>query len=187
MRSFAVQEFLLSRLADRADDVLVSRAARWLRRQPNVAMRDMARRLEVSERHLTRVFRAALGATPKQFARVARISKVVAAARRGTASWAQIALDCGYADQSHRVHEFRAMVGVSPAALLRTTSLRMLAPATGSSPESDFCNTFLSAWPTLAWQGEAHGAAEPSPCGGHDAARSIYEDSSALGRPATGL
>lgn len=149
-RIAVVQAFLISRLSERDDDALVSHAVRWLRAQPNVAIRDLAKRLEVSERHLSRVFREVMGASPKQFARVARLAKVIAAARRATMPWAEIALDCGYADQAHMVHEFHAMVGVSPATLLGTTSLRVRRNPIESPPESDFYNTFLSELPTLA-------------------------------------
>jgi AraC-like DNA-binding protein len=33
--------------------------------------------------------------------------------------WADIALDCGYFDQSHFIHDFRSFAGVSPSAYLR--------------------------------------------------------------------
>ena len=153
LRLAAVQDFLLSHLSDRAGPRLASLAAQALRRRPQIPIRDLARQLEVSERHLTRVFCRAMGATPKQFARIARLSSVVAAARRATASWADIAVDCGYADQSHMVHEFRAMVGMAPAALLGTTPLRVQRDRPASPAESDFYNTFLPAPPTLARQG----------------------------------
>jgi AraC-like DNA-binding protein len=143
-RLAAVQGFLLSRLSEGDEDTLIRRAARWLRHDPNVAMRDVASRLDISERHLSRLFRNAIGTTPKQFARIVRLSKVVAAARRGRGGWAEIALDCGYADQSHLVNEFSAMVGTSPAALLRMTSLHIRSNEPASPPESDFYNTFLS-------------------------------------------
>ncbi|HUZ72042.1 MAG TPA: AraC family transcriptional regulator [Stellaceae bacterium] len=149
-RIAAVQSFLLSRLSERDEDILVRRAARWLRHDPNVAMRDVASHLDISERHLSRVFRNAIGTTPKQFARIVRLSKVVAAARRSRGGWAEIALDCGYADQSHLVNEFSAMVGTSPAALLRMTSLRIRCDEPVSPRESDFYNTFLSELPNLA-------------------------------------
>ncbi len=149
-RIATVQSFLLSRLSERDDDALVGYAVGLLRAQPNLSIRDLAKRLEVSERHLSRVFRGAMGASPKQFACVARLAKVIAAARRATMPWAEIALECGYADQSHMVHEFHAMVGVSPATLFGTTSLRSRRIPTETPSESDFYNTFLSELLTLA-------------------------------------
>ena len=156
LRFAAVQQFLLSRLSERADQRLAGLAAQALRQRPQMPIGDLARRLEVSERHLTRVFRGAMGATPKQFARIARLSSVVAAARGAMANWAQIAADCGYADQSHMVHEFQAMVGVAPAALLGTPPLRVQRGQPASPAESDFYNTFLPVPSTLARQGQAH-------------------------------
>lgn len=148
-RLFAVQRFLIDQLRDDRENSLVSRTARSLRRDPMVAIGDIARHLEVSERHLSRVFRATTGATPKQFARILRLGRAVASAQRPDPNWAEIALDCGYADQSHMINEFKAMVGATPAALLRTTSLSLPRRMSRAAAESDFYNTFLSERPTV--------------------------------------
>jgi len=53
------------------------------------------------------------GASPKQFARVARIEKVLAMRQAGSA-WADIAYGCGFADQAHMINDFDAIVGETP-------------------------------------------------------------------------
>jgi len=75
--------------------------------------------LSVSERHLRRLFREAVGVGPKTFARLARFGRALAAARRSAAAnWAGIASDVGYYDQAHLIADFRAIAGVTPQALL---------------------------------------------------------------------
>lgn len=68
-----------------------------------------------SRKHLARRFRTELGLTPKQIARILRFNRALHLARQTVApDWADIAADCGYADQPHLTREFRAFAGVSP-------------------------------------------------------------------------
>jgi AraC-like DNA-binding protein len=80
---------------------------------------EVADHLGVSERHRRRVFREAVGVSPKAFARLRRFQRAVRAAREdGAASWASIAAGAGYYDQAHLITEFRAIAGVTPRVLL---------------------------------------------------------------------
>jgi AraC-like DNA-binding protein len=74
----------------------------------------LARRLSISERHLRDLFTDRVGLSPKHFARIQRVRKVVA--RAGSTEWAGLALDTGYYDQSHMTADFHTLMGVSPAA-----------------------------------------------------------------------
>jgi AraC-like DNA-binding protein len=142
-RVAAVQSFLLRRLRDDAIDPLVRGAIFALRREPSLRVRGLAAQLGVSERHLSRRFRAATGATAKQFARIVRIGRVVAAARRQREGWAEIAISCGFSDQAHMVNDFSAMIGSAPEEFFQRTALLTPAAAASSAAESDFFNTFL--------------------------------------------
>lgn len=75
--------------------------------------------LGVSERHLRRVFREAVGVSPKTFAKLVRFRRALGAAREDRpAGWASIAAGAGYYDQAHLIAEFRAIAGVTPRVLL---------------------------------------------------------------------
>ncbi len=74
----------------------------------------IARRVGWSRKHLARRFTDAVGLGPKSVSRIVRVNRAIAAGRAGD-SWAGIAADCGYADQSHLVREFRELTGRSPA------------------------------------------------------------------------
>jgi len=88
-------------------------------RLASATVSDVAIGLGVSERHLRRVFRDAFGLSPKAFARLARFHRALRAARADRpASWARIAIDAGYYDQSHLIEEFRAIAGATPRALV---------------------------------------------------------------------
>ena len=138
----AVQRFLLDQLTEREPDPLVAAAARVLRGDPRVPVRDLARRHDVGERHLLRRFRAAFGMSPKRFARIARLGAAIRAGRRH--GWADAAAACGFSDQAHMVNEFSVMVGMAPDALFRATSLGLPRAPDLSRSESDFFNTFVA-------------------------------------------
>ncbi|MFV0676026.1 helix-turn-helix domain-containing protein [Variovorax sp. tm] len=75
--------------------------------------------LGVSARHLRRVFREALGISPKAFARLTRFHRALRDARHDSRmGWAGIAAAAGYYDQAHLIAEFRAIAGVTPRALV---------------------------------------------------------------------
>jgi AraC-like DNA-binding protein len=74
----------------------------------------------VSRRHLAKLFRSEIGATPKTMARILRFEH--ARTMAGTVprlGWADIAYAAGYADQAHLVREFRELSGLSPTDLMR--------------------------------------------------------------------
>jgi AraC-like DNA-binding protein len=92
-------------------------------RLPRTSVNAVATDLGVSERHLRRVFHEVVGLGPKTFAKLARFHRAIAAARRvARPQWASIAASAGYYDQPHLIAEFRAISGVTPAALLAELS-----------------------------------------------------------------
>lgn len=72
--------------------------------------------LGVSERSLRQAFLDHVGVSPKRFARIARVLRVVADA--GRTSWARLAAEHDFYDQAHLNAEFRALLGVSPGRFL---------------------------------------------------------------------
>ena len=62
---------------------------------------------------------AKLGLTPKLFCRVSRFQKVIRTAHaHGDINWTQLALDCGYYDQAHFIHDFQSFAGITPSEYL---------------------------------------------------------------------
>lgn len=119
-RFACMERFLLRNLREARPLPTESRAAQHLRRNPALSVRRLAGQLEISERHLSRTFRAMYGTGPKEFARFARLEKVVAMRHSGLA-WADIAYACGFADQAHMIHDFEAIFGEPPQKFFRTS------------------------------------------------------------------
>jgi AraC-like DNA-binding protein len=84
------------------------------------AVSDVTDRIGLSPRHFIQVFADEVGLTPKLFCRVQRFQEVLGLVeRRRRVDWAQVAVDCGYYDQSHFIHDFRAFSGLNPTAYLQ--------------------------------------------------------------------
>lgn len=84
----------------------------------------VAKTVGLSGRQLTKLFRHEFGFGPKAVARLARfdhaIALIGASARDGhTSAFADIAIRCGFYDQSHLVADFRQFTGTTPSQWLR--------------------------------------------------------------------
>jgi methylphosphotriester-DNA--protein-cysteine methyltransferase len=70
----------------------------------------------ISHKHLLREFDRCVGLTPKLFARLCSFQRVIRSVGQKTeVDWAGTAASCGYYDQAHLIHEFRAFSGLTPA------------------------------------------------------------------------
>lgn len=77
---------------------------------------ELQRESGYSERRFTNLFAQAVGLTPKKYLRIKRLAKVLRQLATARASLAEIAIDNGYSDQSHLVHDFSDLTGVTPSA-----------------------------------------------------------------------
>ena len=60
-------------------------------------------------------FKTQVGVSPKRYCRIRRFQQALAWAHRGhSVDWPQVALECGYYDQAHFIHEFRSFAGLTP-------------------------------------------------------------------------
>ena len=101
-------------------DPMVDRVATLVERaeaDPTILRaRQLADLAGVSDRTLQRWFREYLGVSPKSVVQRHRLLDVVAVANaEEDVDWATLAAELGYADQSHLIRHFRAVVGESPA------------------------------------------------------------------------
>lgn len=71
----------------------------------------------LSPRRFAQVFHEHVGLTPKRYSRVQRFQHVLRRVHSGDfVDWADVAMDAGYFDQSHFIHDFRAFSGLNPSA-----------------------------------------------------------------------
>jgi AraC-like DNA-binding protein len=81
-----------------------------------VRIGKIADTIGISHKHLLREFDRCVGLTPKLFARLCAFQRVIRCVGQKTnVDWAGTAAFCGYHDQAHLIHEFRAFSGLTPA------------------------------------------------------------------------
>jgi AraC-like DNA-binding protein len=88
--------------------------------QKSLSIAQCAHSIGISERYLSRVFREHVGLSPKLFCRIRRFQSATRSLHQGVEiPWAELALTCGYYDQSHFANDFRAFSGIDPTTYSR--------------------------------------------------------------------
>ncbi|SDS10380.1 AraC-type DNA-binding protein [Friedmanniella luteola] len=115
------------RMLDLAEEILLSHAVGELTRDRalDLALRSLdagapvgvvVERFGTTAKPFIRRFRAATGLTPKTYARLRRLQRVLhSLPPDGRVDWSRIAADQGYHDQSHLIHDFKAITGLTPS------------------------------------------------------------------------
>lgn len=87
-----------------------------------LTVEDMARAAGMSSSAFAHAFKAALGDTPHQFLTRYQVERAQAMLREGDAALIDVALACGFSDQSHLGRVFKRVAGVTPTAYRRRLS-----------------------------------------------------------------
>ncbi len=85
----------------------------------NISLAALAQECQLSIRHFTRAFRASTGVSAHGWLLRLRIEKAKTLMASSRRVLAEIALECGFADQSHMTRVFRRSIGLSPGAWRR--------------------------------------------------------------------
>jgi transcriptional regulator GlxA family with amidase domain len=86
----------------------------------DLSIGDLTTQIVVGRRRFIQVFGEEIGLTPKLFCRIHRFQQVLRAVRESDhVDWADVALSCGYFDQAHFNHDFRAFSGMNPSTYLK--------------------------------------------------------------------
>ncbi|HLA12888.1 MAG TPA: helix-turn-helix domain-containing protein [Pyrinomonadaceae bacterium] len=115
-RMRVIEGFLLRAFSSTsARPLFESAVSRILQTRGQQRIKELAEELGSSTRQLEREFRAAVGLSPKAFARIARLQNLLhVLGENKLREWANLAVSVGYSDQPHMTREFREFVGQSP-------------------------------------------------------------------------
>jgi AraC-like DNA-binding protein len=114
----AMDTFLLQRVPPLDENVqLVDGLVREILEQPAIrTVDDLVERTSIGKRSLQRLFRDYVGVPPKWVIRRYRLHELVSRLEAGEPlNWPDLALELGYYDQAHLIHDFRSITGYSPA------------------------------------------------------------------------
>lgn len=79
-----------------------------------IGLDDLAQAAGLSPNHFLRVFKLATGDTPYHFLRARRLERARQLLAANTLTIAQLALECGFANQAHFTAAFTRAMGISP-------------------------------------------------------------------------
>lgn len=84
---------------------------------------EVTGQLGMSPKRFIHLFDEAIGLTPKVFCRLLRFQEALSLIEDGhLTTWTDLALNCGYFDQAHFIHDFQAFSGLTPQAYLTLRS-----------------------------------------------------------------
>lgn len=87
--------------------------------ETDLRLEDLAQVANLSTFHFARVFKRATGISPYQFVRNRRLELACSLLREDSLDLAQLALACGFSNQSHFTSAFSRQLGVSPGRFRR--------------------------------------------------------------------
>jgi AraC-like DNA-binding protein len=113
-RIHIVSEFLRNRNRDVHEPAVFSVISSVIRSNGLAKIPDLAAQSFLSTRQFERKFLAFSGFTPKLFSRIIRFHSALNEYGNREKSLTEIAYECGYYDQSHFIHDFKAFSGEHP-------------------------------------------------------------------------
>lgn len=120
----ALDGIFLSRLREHDADVRIAAMLRHIcLRHGSVDAQGLSSTFNYSTKQLRRLFRHHVGVSPKTFSRIVRVNHALRRMQRHPQSFADVALEAGYFDQPHMIHDFKRICGVAPQTYLQNMSL----------------------------------------------------------------
>jgi AraC-like DNA-binding protein len=115
-----LERALMARLGRRPPHPAVSYALRAFTALRPRTIGGVEEKIGISPRRFVEIFRNQVGLTPKVFCRIKRFHQVLDSLDSASGiDWSEIAISCGYFDQAHFIHDFRAFSGINPTGYLR--------------------------------------------------------------------
>jgi AraC-like DNA-binding protein len=113
-RKEILEQLMLRQLRSEAPDPVATAAVAQIKEWHGaVRMEELARRAGLSLSALERRFRKVVGASPRKFASIVRLRRVLHL-RNGGGKLTEIAYQAGYCDQAHFIKDFRNFTGLAP-------------------------------------------------------------------------
>lgn len=113
-----LEKWLMSRIKLTLNLKRTQYSINQLLNNPTITINTLADSSCLCKKQFQRIFQEFVGMNPKEYARIVRFQKALWMMQRGDMNFAGIASECGYADQSHFIRDFKQMSGCTPKSLL---------------------------------------------------------------------
>ncbi|MBU0476185.1 MAG: helix-turn-helix domain-containing protein [Bacteroidetes bacterium] len=120
-RVIHLENFLIKRLIQNNEFERVEHAIKIIENSKGqIKAQDIAQEVCLGIKQFERTFSKYVGVNPKKFASIIRLQNVIQMKSKHKKSMTQIAFDSGYYDQSHFIHDFKCLTGLTPNAFFNT-------------------------------------------------------------------
>lgn len=115
-----IENFLLTQAGDNVHVNSISKCIQYaithITGQPHIlSFNKLGEHIGYSQKHFIDLFRKQVGVTPKQYLKIMRFQKAILEAETSQSiNWSQLALDSGFYDQAHFIHDFKEFSGFTP-------------------------------------------------------------------------
>jgi len=119
-----IEHWLIGRLSPEKKDLLIEAAvARIQSAKGQLRIASLSQELYISPSRLEKRFRTIVGTSPKKFAGLVRLQRILKATPIN-GDLTSLAYEAGYFDQPHFIHDFTAYTGLTPADFFRNHPTR---------------------------------------------------------------
>lgn len=116
-----LQQYLL-RLSKNKDHEMIRDAVSLIdKHHGQLRLPDLFKQYYLSPRRMEQLFERSIGMSPKKYSRLKRFHFAVTQLKKDT-NLTALALNTGYYDQAHFIHEFSHFAGISPRAFLKESN-----------------------------------------------------------------
>jgi AraC-like DNA-binding protein len=118
-----IDSFLRLCLLENKEDARLTEAHRIITDSLITNVRTLSNKLNLSPERLRELYRERIGLTPKETIRIARIKRALNYTLSEDESLTRLAYDLQYFDQSHFIHDFRSLIGLTPKEFFKNPDL----------------------------------------------------------------
>ena len=121
LRVIHLEKFLIKKLIHNNEFERVEHAIKIIENSKGlIKTQDIAHEVCLGIKQFERTFSKYVGVNPKKFASIVRFQNVIQINSKNKRTLSQIAVDNGYYDQSHFIHDFKSLTGLTPKAFFST-------------------------------------------------------------------